>query len=130
VDYVVADAFENDAQFKVVAKDGIEPGWRGLDIGPESTRLFCDAIKQAKMVVWNGPAGVFEMANFAKGTRAIAELLAESDVTSIIGGGDTAAAVAQFGLSEKMSHVSTGGGASLEMLEGKILPGLAALSDK
>ena len=131
VDTVVADAFANDANTKVVGLGGIEPGWQGLDIGPKTLELFCDAVKKAKMVVWNGPVGVFEMENFAKGTKTIAELLAASpDITSIIGGGDTAAAVKQFGLAEKMSHVSTGGGASLEMLEGKELPGVSALSDK
>ncbi len=131
VDFVVADAFDNNANTKVVARDGIEPGWQGLDIGPKTIDLFTQAIKKSKMVVWNGPVGVFEMPNFAKGTLAIAQLLADSDaITSVIGGGDTAAAVNQFGLSDKMSHVSTGGGASLEMLEGKTLPGLAALTDK
>ena len=131
VDFIVADAFDNNANTKVVAKDGIEPGWQGLDIGPKTIELFTQAIKKSKMVVWNGPVGVFEMPNFARGTLAIAELLARSDaITSVIGGGDTAAAVNQFGLSDKMSHVSTGGGASLEMLEGKTLPGLAALTDK
>jgi len=130
-DHVVADAFANDANRKVVGMDGIEPGWRGLDIGPRTIAAFCAAIRKAKTVVWNGPVGVFEMENFAQGSKAIAELLAESPgITSVIGGGDTAAAVAQFGLEDKMSHVSTGGGASLEMLEGKELPGLAALTDK
>lgn len=129
VDTVVADAFAADATSKVVDVDQIEAGWMGLDIGPKTLEQFCDAIQQAKTVVWNGPMGVFEMEPFAKGTRAIAELLASNDVKSIIGGGDTAAAVKQYGLSAKMSHVSTGGGASLEMLEGKVLPGLAALTD-
>lgn len=131
VDFVVADAFSNDANRKVVPADGIEPGWQGLDIGPQTITKFSDAILAAKTVVWNGPVGVFEMPNFVKGTRALAETLAgASGVTSIIGGGDTAAAVVQFGLDGKMSHVSTGGGASLEMLEGKQLPGLVALTDK
>ena len=129
VDFLAADAFANDANTKVVPRDGLEPGWRGLDIGPETQRLFCEALGNAKTVVWNGPVGVFEMEPFAGGTRALAEFLAGSGVTSIIGGGDTAAAVKQFGLDSKMSHVSTGGGASLEMLEGKTLPGLAALTD-
>ena len=129
IDTVVGDAFSNDANRKVVGDGGIEPGWRGLDIGPKTIELFCEAIKKAGSVVWNGPVGVFEFENFATGTRALAETLANSNVTSIIGGGDTAAAVTQFGLAEKMSHVSTGGGASLEMLEGKDLPGLAALTD-
>lgn len=131
VDFVVADAFSNDANRKVVPADGIEPGWQGLDIGPQTIAKFSEAITGAKTVVWNGPVGVFEMPNFVKGTRALAETLANAGgVTSIIGGGDTAAAVVQFGLDSKMSHVSTGGGASLEMLEGKQLPGLVALTDK
>jgi len=131
VDFVVADAFSNEANTKIVSAGGIEKGWQGLDIGPETIAKFSEVIKGAKMVVWNGPVGVFEMPNFVKGTRALAELLAATpSVTSIIGGGDTAAAVVQFGLDSKMSHVSTGGGASLEMLEGKQLPGLVALTDK
>lgn len=131
VDIVVADNFANDAATKIVKTGELQAGWQGLDIGPETITLFSAEIKAAKMVVWNGPVGVFEMENFAKGTRALAELLAAStEVTSIIGGGDTAAAIEQYGLSAKMSHVSTGGGASLEMLEGKVLPGLAALTDK
>ena len=130
VDFVIADAFAADANTKVVDADGIEPGWMGLDIGPRTVDAFRKALAAAKTVVWNGPLGVFEMKKFAQGTRAIAEALASSDVISVIGGGDTAAAVKQFGLAEKMSHVSTGGGASLEMLEGKTLPGLAALTDK
>ncbi len=131
VDAVVADSFSNDAAVKNVDIDQVEEGWQGLDIGPKTIDLFSKAVGDAQMVVWNGPLGVFEMEPFAEGTKAIAELLAESStVTSIIGGGDTAAAVMQFGLADKMSHVSTGGGASLEMLEGKTLPGLAALTDK
>jgi phosphoglycerate kinase len=130
VDTVVADAFAADAHSKVVGVGQIPDGWMGLDIGPKTIEQFSAAIKKAKTVVWNGPLGVFEMEQFGKGTKAIAELLASSKVKSIIGGGDTAAAVTQYGLAEKMSHVSTGGGASLEMLEGKVLPGLAALSDK
>ncbi len=129
VDAVVADRFAADANTKTVGLGEIEPGWMGLDIGPESIARFCEALVRVKTVVWNGPLGVFEMEAFASGTRTIAELLAEGDATSIIGGGDTAAAIAQFGLVDKMSHVSTGGGASLEMLEGKELPGLAVLTD-
>lgn len=129
-DIVVSDKFDNDAHTKVVPKDGMEKGWLGLDIGPKATAKFCEIIRQAKTVVWNGPVGVFEMPNFAKGSLAIAETLADSHVLSVIGGGDSAAAVKKFGLTNKMSHVSTGGGAALEMLEGKILPGLAALTDK
>ncbi|MCX5757345.1 MAG: phosphoglycerate kinase, partial [Candidatus Hydrogenedentes bacterium] len=116
VDTVVADAFAADAKSKVVGVDAIEPGWMGLDIGPKTIALFTEAVQAAKMVVWNGPLGVFEMEKFATGTKAIAEALANGSATSIIGGGDTAAAVVQFGLEGKMSHVSTGGGASLEML--------------
>ncbi len=130
VDTVVADAFSPDANAKVVEAGQIEAGWQGLDIGPKTIALFSGAIKKSKTVVWNGPVGVFEMEKFAAGTKAIANLLAETpSVTSVIGGGDTAAAVVQFGLEDKMSHVSTGGGASLEMLEGKELPGLAALTN-
>jgi len=131
VDIVVSTAFSNDAEHKAVPATGIEAGWQGVDIGPETIALFSEVIKASKTVIWNGPVGVFEMPNYAKGTRALADTLAESPgVTSIIGGGDTAAAVVQFGLDGKMSHVSTGGGASLEMLEGKQLPGLVALTDK
>lgn len=132
LDFVVGDKFANDANTQIVdAGAGIPDGWEGLDIGPETRELFKRNLGEAKTVVWNGPLGVFEMESFAAGTRAIAEYLAEHpEITSIIGGGDTAAAVAQFGLEDKMSHVSTGGGASLEMLEGKVLPGLAALTDK
>lgn len=130
-DTVVADAFDANANTKIVGLGEIEPGWQGLDIGPKTLEKFKAAIKKSKTVVWNGPVGVFEMEPFAKGTKVIAQLLAESDdITSVIGGGDTAAAVTQYGLADKMSHVSTGGGASLEMLEGKELPGLAALTDK
>ena len=130
VDTVVAKAFDNDAESKVVGEGGIEAGWQGLDIGPKSIELFSSAVKDAKTVVWNGPMGVFEMENFAKGTNAIAQVLAEIDATTVIGGGDSVAAVNQAGLGDKMSHISTGGGASLEFLEGKELPGIVALQDK
>lgn len=130
VDVVAADKFDANANTKVVASNQIEAGWQGLDIGPKTIEKFIGVIKESRMVVWNGPVGVFEMETFSKGTRALADALANSNVTSIIGGGDTAAAVEQFGLAERMSHVSTGGGASLEMLEGKTLPGVAALTDK
>jgi len=130
VDGVVADAFSADANHKVVKTDEIEPGWRMLDIGPQTIDRFKAKLAGAKTVVWNGPMGVFELAPFAEGTTAIAEMLAQSDAVTIIGGGDSVAAIQQAGLSDKMSHISTGGGASLEMLEGKVLPGLAALDDK
>ena len=130
IDTVVAKEFSNDAESKIVPEGGIEEGWEGLDIGPESIKLFSDAVKNAKTVVWNGPMGVFEMPSFAKGTNAIAKALSEIDATTVIGGGDSVAAVNQAGLGDKMSHISTGGGASLEFLEGKDLPGIVALLDK
>ncbi len=129
VDAILADRFAADANTRVAPLGDIEPGWRGLDIGPKTVADFGKAIDSAKTVVWNGPLGAFEMEPFAGGTRAIAQKLAAGSMTSIIGGGDTAAAVAQFGLADRMSHVSTGGGASLEMLEGKTLPGIAVLTD-
>ena len=130
VDTVVAKEFSNDAEYKTVKRGEIEPDWQGLDIGEETCKLFADAVKDAKTVVWNGPMGVFEMPNFAKGTIAIAKALAEIDATTIIGGGDSAAAVNQLGFGGKMTHISTGGGASLEFLEGKELPGVAAANDR
>ncbi len=131
VDTVVAKDFANDAESKIVPEGGIEAGWQGLDIGPKSIELFSNVLKDAKTVVWNGPMGVFEMPNFAKGTNAIAQVLATlEDATTVIGGGDSVAAVNQAGLGDKMTHISTGGGASLEYLEGKDLPGIAALNDK
>ena len=130
VDTVVATAFDNDAEKKTVGRGQIEAGWQGLDIGEKTIALYKDALKDAKTVVWNGPMGVFEMPNFAKGTNAIAEMLADLDATTIIGGGDSVAAVNQAGLGDKMSHISTGGGASLEFLEGKDLPGVVAINDK
>ena len=130
VDVVIADAFAADAQHRTVAIDQVPADWRILDIGPQSVQQFAQVLKKAKTVVWNGPMGVFEFPAFAEGTIAIAKVLAETDATTIIGGGDSAAAVRQAGLSEAMTHISTGGGASLEFLEGKILPGVAALQDK
>lgn len=130
VDVVVAKEFSADAENKVVRFDQIPSDWEGLDIGPETTKLFSDVVKGAGTVVWNGPMGVFEFAAFAQGTRGLAQALADSSAVTIIGGGDSAAAVEQMGLATKMDHVSTGGGASLEFLEGKTLPGVAALNDK
>ena len=131
IDTVVADDFSNDANFKVVGRGEIPADMEGLDVGPKTAELFADAVKGAKTVVWNGPMGCFEMPNFAKGTIAVAEAMAElKDATTIIGGGDSAAAVNQLGFGDKMTHISTGGGASLEFLEGKDLPGVVAADDK
>jgi phosphoglycerate kinase len=131
-DVVLADNFAADANAQTVSVDAIPDGWMGLDIGPDSIKVFQDALKQCKSVIWNGPMGVFEFDKFAAGTEAIAHTLAEltgQGVTTIIGGGDSVAAVEKVGVAEKMSHISTGGGASLELLEGKELPGIAALDD-
>jgi phosphoglycerate kinase len=130
VDFVVGDKFSADANSQVVDADKIPAGWRALDIGPKSLELFSKALKGAKLVVWNGPVGVFELPKFAEGTFAIAKLLAASGATTVIGGGDSASAVKKAGVAKQMTHVSTGGGASLEFLEGKVLPGVAALLDK
>ncbi len=130
VDNVIADAFAPDANSKVV-EGNIPEGWEGLDIGPKTVKLYADEIASAKTVVWNGPMGVFEFEKFAVGTKAIAQALADNkDAVTIIGGGDSAAAVAQLGFADKVTHISTGGGASLEYLEGKVLPGIACLNDK
>ena len=130
VDTVVAKEFSNDAPFHTVGRGQIAADEQGLDIGEETRKLYADALKDAKTVVWNGPMGVFEMPNFAKGTIAVAKAMAEIDAVTIIGGGDSAAAVNQLGFGDKMTHISTGGGASLEFLEGKELPGVAAANDK
>jgi len=130
VDTVIANAFAADAESAVVAAGEIPDGWQGLDIGPKTVELYCDAVKDAGTVIWNGPMGVFEFPAFAKGTEAVAEALSKTDAITIIGGGDSAAAVQQLGYEAKMTHISTGGGASLEFMEGKDLPGVACLQDK
>ena len=130
IDTLVADKFGEDANVKNVDRDQIPADWEGLDIGEKTRELFADAVKNAKTVIWNGPMGVFEIEKFAGGTKAVAAALAECEGTTIIGGGDSAAAVEQLGYADKMSHISTGGGASLEFLEGLELPGVAALNDK
>jgi phosphoglycerate kinase len=134
VDYVIADAFDAKANVdSATDATGIKDGWQGLDAGPKSRALFADVISKAKTLVWNGPVGVFEMERFSAGTRAVAEAVAKATAagaTTIIGGGDTATAAEEYGIEDKVSHVSTGGGASLELLEGKDLPGVSALSDR
>ncbi|MGI6673073.1 MAG: phosphoglycerate kinase [Limnochordia bacterium] len=130
VDIVVAKEYAPDAEHKVVAAQEIPADWEGMDIGPETAKLYSAEVKAAGTVVWNGPMGVFEFEAFAHGTRSVAQALADSAALSVIGGGDSAAAVEQMGFADKMTHVSTGGGASLEFLEGKVLPGVAALDDK
>lgn len=130
VDNCVGDKFDANCSVKVVGSDNIPDGWMGMDIGPETEKLFCEAIKGAGTVVWNGPMGVFEFDKFAGGTLAVAKAVADSGAVSIIGGGDSAAAVAKLGFGDKMTHISTGGGASLEFLEGLELPGIAALNNK
>ena len=129
-DTVVADKFAPDANSQVVPTGNIPDGWMGVDIGPETTKAYCDAVADAGTVIWNGPMGVFEFAAFAEGTKAVARAMADSGAITIVGGGDSAAAVQQLGYADKMTHISTGGGASLEFMEGKDLPGVAALQDK
>jgi phosphoglycerate kinase len=133
VDYVIADSFSEDANVRAASDEtGIDDGWEGLDCGPLSRQKFVEVVRSARTLVWNGPIGVFEMERFAAGTRAVAEAVADATkagATTIIGGGDTATAAKDFGIEDAVSHVSTGGGASLELLEGKNLPGVAALSD-
>jgi len=130
VDTVVAKEFKADSEWQVVPTKEIPEGWQGVDIGPETVKLYSDLIKSHKTIIWNGPMGVFEFEAFAKGTNAVAQAMADTDAVTIIGGGDSAAAVEQAGLAEKMAHVSTGGGASLEFMEGIVLPGIAALNEK
>ena len=131
IDTVVTKEFKNDTEFKTISVNEIEDGWMGLDIGSDSIKLFSDALVGAKTVVWNGPMGVFEMSNFAKGTIGVCESIANLEgATTIIGGGDSAAAAIQLGYADKFSHISTGGGASLEYLEGKVLPGVDVIADK
>lgn len=129
IDAVVADAFSNDANTKIVDVDNIEDGWMILDIGPKTRDLYTEALANMKTIIWNGPMGVFEMEKFAAGTNAVAKAVAESDAMTIVGGGDSVAAIEKSGLADKISHISTGGGASLELLEGKVLPGIAALTE-
>lgn len=130
VDIVVADDFSADANVQVVDIDKIPADWEGLDIGPKTREIYADVIKKSKLVVWNGPMGVFEMDKFAEGTKAVAQACAETEGYTILGGGDSAAAAEKFQLADKMNHISTGGGASLEFMEGKALPGVVALNDK
>ncbi|KFL42590.1 phosphoglycerate kinase [Lysinibacillus sp. BF-4] len=130
VDAVVADAFSNDAHTEVVAIDAIPADMMGLDIGPKTAAAYAAIIKDSKLIVWNGPMGVFEMEKFANGTKTVAQAMAETEGYTVIGGGDSAAAVEKFNVTDKMDHISTGGGASLELMEGKVLPGIAALNDK
>ena len=129
IDTVIADKFAPDADSKVVKAGQIPEGWQGLDIGPDTVKLYCDAVADAGTVIWNGPMGVFEFDKFAAGTKAVAEALSKTSAITIIGGGDSAAAVQQLGYADKMTHISTGGGASLEFMEGKELPGVACLLD-
>jgi phosphoglycerate kinase len=129
-DVVIADKFDATAQFKTVAVNAVPEGWRILDIGPTTVQQYIAALKGAKLVVWNGPMGVFEFPNFAKGTRDLAQAVAICGATTVVGGGDSVAAITEAGLADKITHISTGGGASLEFLEGKVLPGIAILQDK
>ncbi|TCT18792.1 phosphoglycerate kinase [Melghiribacillus thermohalophilus] len=130
VDLVVAEEFSKDANHKVVTIDDIPSDWQALDIGPETVEKYKEIVEHSKLVIWNGPMGVFEFDAFAGGTKGVAEALAETEAFTVIGGGDSAAAVEKFGLGEKMDHISTGGGASLELMEGKVLPGVAVLNDQ
>ena len=129
-DAVIADEFSAEANVQQVAIDSIPAGWMGLDIGPETAKHYAEIIEQSQLIIWNGPMGVFEMKPFENGTKTVAEAMATTTGYTVIGGGDSAAAVEQFDLADKMDHISTGGGASLELMEGKVLPGIAALSEK
>ena len=130
IDAVIAPEFGENVETKVVDIDSIPSDWMSLDIGPKTAALYADVIKNSKLVIWNGPMGVFEFDKFANGTKSVAEALATSDAYSVVGGGDSAAAAEKFNLADQMSHISTGGGASLEFIEGKELPGVVALNDK
>lgn len=130
IDCVIADSFSESAKTRIVRRDEIPDGWQSLDIGPETRRLFSEKIREAKTIVWNGPMGVFEFDAFAEGTTQIARAVAESGAVSIVGGGDSVAAIRKAGFTDKITHISTGGGASIEFLEGKTLPGLDALDDR
>ena len=128
-DVIAADAFSADAATQITPADQVPAGWMGLDVGPETVALYADRIRSAKTVLWNGPMGAFEMTPFAEGTRAVAEAVAECSGTTVVGGGDSVAAITQFGFADRVTHVSTGGGASLELLEGRVLPGVAAIPE-
>ncbi|MEK0312245.1 phosphoglycerate kinase [Cohnella sp. 56] len=130
VDLVISDDFKSDKNIEIVGIDGIRPDWEGVDIGPKTREIYADVIKNSKLVVWNGPMGVFEVEGFSNGTRAVAQACADTSAYTVIGGGDSAAAAEKFKLAGEMDHISTGGGASLEFMEGKALPGVVALNDK
>lgn len=130
LDHCIAQKVEPHSPSRTTERPGVPEGWEGVDIGPKTIQAFTQALQGARTILWNGPVGVFEIESFSKGTRAIAETLSQSKAVTVVGGGDTAAAVAKFGLADRMTHVSTGGGASLEYLEGKTLPGVAALEQK
>jgi phosphoglycerate kinase len=129
-DHVIAQEIDAAAETRVVDDGEIPPGWLGLDIGPKSANAFCVTVAEGKTIFWNGPMGVFELRPFAEGTRKVGEAIAAADAMKVVGGGDSVAALKEFGLTDKMTHVSTGGGASLEFLEGRTLPGVAALSER